>query len=299
MISLYDVLLAASNIHVDDPIAEIWGRGLQDRYKIIEYTGALPTTINADGNVLLDYRIYGNTVQNGTPTPENPIMPIGCGERTENLFDINSLYSTVIVQGQTFTKPASAYFFDVFSGSDGGSTPMNLQKSIPVTSGTYTLSFEESETKIAVVFSDGETQTVIAGSSSVTLRTFDVSSDGYISIRCENPAVCSVKKLQIIKGSTAPTSYIPYGYKLPMTVGDGNTVQTTPVYIGENTLDANEYVSYSDGKIYRMVDGTLTPTDPPVPLPNIPTIKGETIIDYDGDPKPSQVYVKYKGKKAQ
>lgn len=37
----------------------------------------------------------------------------------------------------------------------------------------------------------------------------------------------------------------------------------------------------------------LQPTDPPVPLPAIPTCDGTTIIDYDGTPKPSQMYVKY------
>lgn len=36
--------------------------------------------------------------------------------------------------------------------------------------------------------------------------------------------------------------------------------------------------------------------DPPVPFPEIPTIDGTTIIDYDGTPKPSQMYVKYRGK---
>ena len=68
---------------------------------------------------------------------------------------------------------------------------------------------------------------------------------------------------------------------------------TTPVYIGENQLGEDEYVSFSEQKIYREVSGTLTPTDPPVPLPDIPTIEGETVIDYDGTPKPSQMYVKY------
>lgn len=36
--------------------------------------------------------------------------------------------------------------------------------------------------------------------------------------------------------------------------------------------------------------------NPPVSLPNIPTIDGTTVIDYDGTPKPSQMYIKYKGK---
>jgi hypothetical protein len=83
---------------------------------------------------------------------------------------------------------------------------------------------------------------------------------------------------------------------MPMTISDGNTTQTILIYIGENKLNRNEYVSFSEQKIYRDDNGTLTPTDPPVSLPEIPTIDGTTIIDYDGDLKPSQMYVKYKGK---
>lgn len=48
--------------------------------EIKELEGAPPLTFTANGQPLLDYLISGNTVQNGTPTPENPIMPIGCGE---------------------------------------------------------------------------------------------------------------------------------------------------------------------------------------------------------------------------
>lgn len=48
--------------------------------EIEELEGAPPLTFTANGQPLLDYLISGNTVQTGTPTPENPIMPIGCGE---------------------------------------------------------------------------------------------------------------------------------------------------------------------------------------------------------------------------
>ena len=71
MINLNDVLLAMSNIPVDDPIAEIWGRQMQGGYKTIEYTGTLPIAIGADGDALIDYRIYG--------------ADSGVGEQTENL----------------------------------------------------------------------------------------------------------------------------------------------------------------------------------------------------------------------
>ena len=48
--------------------------------KIKELEGVPPLTFTANGRHLLDYLIYGNMEQNGTPTPENPIMPSGCGE---------------------------------------------------------------------------------------------------------------------------------------------------------------------------------------------------------------------------
>lgn len=83
MVSLNDVLLAYSNIPVDDPIAEIWGRGLQGGYEIIEYTGTLPITIVTNGTALINYCIYGNTEQDGTPTPEAPVDVVGCGEKVD------------------------------------------------------------------------------------------------------------------------------------------------------------------------------------------------------------------------
>lgn len=44
------------------------------------YIGTLPATLQTVRGYLVSYKIYGNTVQNGTPTPENPITPSGCGE---------------------------------------------------------------------------------------------------------------------------------------------------------------------------------------------------------------------------
>ena len=58
---------------------------------------------------------------------------------------------------------------------------------------------------------------------------------------------------------------------------------------------------YDNGTPVKISYWLKTPIeeDPPVSFPDIPTIKGETIIDYDGTPKPSQMYIKYKGKAVQ
>lgn len=51
------------------------------------------------------------------------------------------------------------------------------------------------------------------------------------------------------------------------------------IYIGDTPLKENEYVSYSDQKIYKYINGVLTPIDPPKELPTITTINGNTTID--------------------
>lgn len=403
MISLNDVLLAMSNIPVDDPIAEIWGCGLQGGYRIIEYTGSLPITIRANGDVLLDYRIYG--------------ADGGVGVATENLVDFEAW---LVREGVPYTKDGNCY---TITGSLNKlySNPYYFSDTdIYVSiSGIMTIPIG-SNIRIYIIKRDGTISGSVAlgGDSNIRL-TQNVLGAG-IKFDYASTGPCTVDNLMLNLGRTA-LPYIPYGYKLPMTVGDGDTTQTVPIYIGENQLDAGEYVSYGEQKIYKhtenlcppqdsgawnagyinttgnvsdptsakeiysdyiavssdqtynfknfnsfpagnagswyavgiydanknfilrpassqygsnnnlqyhlpsnaayvrltfrtydTIDNQLSftlgnipptqfvpyimPTNPPAPLPQIPTIDGTTIIDYDGDPKPSQMYVKYKDK---
>lgn len=91
------------------------------------------------------------------------------------------------------------------------------------------------------------------------------------------------------------TYSIGYGYKIDMSVSDGTTSTTTPIYIGDTPLEKDEYVDYAEQKIYRMIDGTLAPTEPPIPLPALPTCEGTTIVDYAGSgTAPEKVVLEYR-----
>ena len=367
MISLNDVLLVMSNIPVDDPIAEIWGRELQGGYKIIKYTGALPITINADGNALIDYRIYGTSG--------------GVGEPTENLYNwrTDTKYSYINAQGSIWRSGTSDNKVSDKIPVVGGKTYLLVNPIAVYGTGLYAVFYNANNAALSSTLLSLNTAsyTLEAPPEAAYFRTSLKRKDDKNDVT------------MFIEGSTAPTDYIPYGYKLPMTVsvnyeyvftgnesfsnsygryqfslpkaaikksnasntscshfpyGTGLSDSGTfsfeigrfayfgvrneyptitdfkqfltdqynagtpmrlkyflapsdfPIYIGENQLDVGEYVSFSEQKIYREVSGTLTPTYPPVSFPDIPTIKGETIIDYDGTPKPSQMYVKYKGK---
>lgn len=95
--------------------------------------------------------------------------------------------------------------------------------------------------------------------------------------------IVSTSDWNFVHSRTAPEKYQPY-----LNI-------TKNMFIGDAPLQKDEYVDYQAGKIYRMNGGTLTPTDPPVALPALPTCEGETVIDYAGESvAPEKVVLEYK-----
>ena len=91
-----------------------------------------------------------------------------------------------------------------------------------------------------------------------------------------------VQKVIFNPGTTPLDEYQPY-YNTAITI-----------YIGDEPLGKDEYIDYQAGKIYRMINGVLTPTDPPVPFPALPTCEGETIVDFVGQSvAPEKVLLEY------
>ena len=81
MLTYWETLIVTrSNIAVSDSYAALWGKKSQKGYTAETYIGTLPATLQTVEGHLESYKIYGSTVQDGTPTPENPIVPSGCGE---------------------------------------------------------------------------------------------------------------------------------------------------------------------------------------------------------------------------
>lgn len=190
-----------------------------------EYTGAVPVTITADGTPLLDYLISGNTVQSGTPTPDNPIMPEGTGERTGNLFDINatptkySQSTTVTVDGRTLTISGSWYIYyeiDVVPNTD-----YYIKWSLDYTE-------IEGRGTIAILTTSGQTIT----QQSAQPFSFNSGENQrirvYIYSGSSAPTTVIISNIMLNTGSTA-LPYEPYGYKIPIS----SASTTTPVYLGE------------------------------------------------------------------
>ena len=155
--------------------------------------------------------LKGNMEQNGTPTPDNPVMPQETGEKTGNLFDEDysnikddtPTYRSIYVGDGTFTlstttaqyRNTANVFFLAGSVRSGASTQNN---------GIW----------------NGNPRTVTAVDGYVTIA-YRYYTDDEISDPRSNDVMLNL-------GSTA-LPYEPYGYKIPISSAD----TTTNIYLGE------------------------------------------------------------------
>ena len=239
-----------------------WQSITPKKLKGIPYTGTLPATLTGTkAGYLYKYKLYGNTVQDGTPTPENPIEPQECGERTGNLLSEKYEYRSINASGAfSIDNKFDLWLGEVVAGYTYTISNMDsvygffTEKPFPNTGTTYDGSRGIEDSGTAVV-------TVPSGCTWIAVRVLHSADNAMLNL-----------------GST-PLPYEPYGYKLPLT----SAGQDVDIYLGDDTLSTDEYVDSGTGKIYRMVGGVLTPVDPPVPFPPIPTSAGSTTISWTGE----------------
>lgn len=167
-------------------------------------TKAPPIDFLSTGEPLTAWSIYGNGRQTGAPTPASPIQPEFVGVRTENL-----LPQTIT------TSPNFIYFCK--------NSPIHLA------AGTYTAKiFGYSAVAYFINYETGGT--IGRYGTDGTTVTLDSNKDVYIQTygsgiqTLVDDAFCVV-----VSGSTAPTDFIPYGYKIPISCAG----QTVPVYLGQ------------------------------------------------------------------
>lgn len=189
-----------------------------------ELTGLLPLSFLSKGEALTDYRIYGT---------EN-----GAGVQTENLFDKNNTEGI-----------EDNYYIDRTTGNKVSNPQYYISAPIAVASEeTYWWTFR--------ITSGGAAH---SAHSAPSIGFFDANdnqigvvphSSGIKSFPFTTPANCAYIKASVYKydideemltsGSTAPTSYIPYGYKIPISDTSGVT---------ENLWDENYDTSIPDRSI--------------------------------------------------
>ena len=279
-LNLWELLKASKGIPVADPMVVLWGQQYRKKHGIAEISGVPPLEFTSRGGNLIDYRIYGYTDDEK-----------GCGERTENLFDVGNVTNGASLSpddGSLVSSPAynTSNFIDVSSNS------------------YYTLSLVSVYTGyrlVRIAYYDSE-KTFLSVYNSTSFRNekkaFTIRTPAntkyvrfsYIGVSSE----LEDRDIMFVLGSTAPTSYIPYGYVVGVALfgsGSGDNA-FTPIYVGSEPLYDGEYVSFSEQKIYRVVEGALTPVS--AELPAIPTFTGWNGLRVYTEIEPSEMYIKYK-----
>ena len=197
--------------------------GGKGEWKVAELTGTLPMTFRSNGTALIDYRIYGTES--------------GAGVQTENL--VEGIIEGANVDGNGKIITNNTYNLAIAA----------IEKDVEYCTLLIT---------IAAFYSDipQKGSVSIDGQRVIGLQSFTSPIDGYIAFRIypnENP--------MIIKSSTAPDHYIPYGYKLPLTITSGTESKDTDVYIGDSKLGAEEYADYEEQKVYKRTENLFDKDD--------------------------------------
>ena len=229
------------------------GVTVYEAWKNLIASGVPPLTLlNCKGVDLVDYKIFGESVQDGTPTPEAPIEVESVGDKTKNLVNIKKGTLTnckieYLDNGFKLTATSTKGYYDV---------PIELIKG-----NAYRVSFDSTRTG-----STGGGYHSMATNTSITGSANDLNAKSYgviASSATQNYDITHLRfyannngsagdsatytNIQLELGSTK-TDYIPYGYKIPVEVSGKNIF---------NGVLKNGQFSYGEATNYRRVEITL------------------------------------------
>ena len=234
-----------------------------------EVTGTDSVTLtDCMGSDMTSLSLVGNAVQDGTPSPDNPVEIQGCGDRTANLFDVsrhtgfdgNSITITntsgAIWQGQAFNIDYAVEFGKTYTYS--------VDYVIDNVADYSTIRFGYITASAGSVMAIGDIIVIHGSGTFVHTVTVPESIDNfdyfvlYANSSGDNPAVgdkITISNIQLVEGSyTAETMppYEPYGYKIPVEVSGRNLLDYTkatdrfgtPLTIIDNGVSWDSHVSY-------------------------------------------------------
>ena len=221
-------------------------------------TSGNSVTFIGNGNTLENYRIYGNSVQNGTPTPDNPVEIESVGNKTKNLFDFVQYKEKVLGANKYITFINEGFIINNTSSEKIYTNWYSCKIAVKPNT-TYTLSGDIKEknnsfgTYIDIFEYEQDTNSYLKYTN-VPLtslnKTFTTSgTTNYITIRfaVNTGNYLTAKNIQLEEGTSA-TEYIPYGkYKISVTISgknlfDGNAKQGAYIISTGNYGNGSTYI---------------------------------------------------------
>ncbi len=177
------------------------------------------------------FKIYGNSIQEGTPTPDNLVEILSVGDKTVNLFNIDEYDNYIDISeysiGDVLTiSTKDEFYFKIASSSGSGLTDGAVQ----FKGDSYTFEMTETFKNIGKLYI-------------ITSKTWGPETKD--NLKKQN--------VQLEKGSIR-TSYEPYGkYKIPIKVNDK---LVDNIYLDEplrKVGNYSDYIDYENSKVVRNI----------------------------------------------
>ena len=247
--------------------------------------------LNSTGDDLVDYKIYGNSVQNGTPSPDNPIEIQSVGDKTNNLYGGQSEYTLSKVTNDThmsFYKAfeiGKTYTLFCYIDNTQGTANAQFRMSVGTTTGWKYLSSNSVATG-----KEGYSRVII---------TIPENYNNNLNMQYQvNGGTSTFKDIMLVEGSynvnNLPT-YEPYGYKIQVNINRGNLydkntikngfVPISGTYPTQNSTYPNaqyQTIKLDSGKTYYFTtsvkaNGRIRYADPLIPNVSINLIQTSTL----------------------
>lgn len=103
--NLWEILKTSKWLPPPDPETLLFARKISGQavggntLKTLTASGYPCVLEGSAGMPALDYKIYGNSVQDGTPSPENPIEVQSVGDKTKNLWNGDAEQGAIVNNG--------------------------------------------------------------------------------------------------------------------------------------------------------------------------------------------------------
>lgn len=258
-------------------IEELFIEWLQQRSQIKVLEGVPPLTFTSRGLPLINYLIEGNAVQNGTPTPDNPIMPQGTGDLETSGAKAGQYKIPILNNSQT----TNVYLGEVQNTRKVKKYEFTGQENIALYGASITrvgFYFDRSDAilngRTTGICSHFKPQATPSGST-IDGVTFGANDKNfYFTFSADSVSTYNLTDITSIK------AYLTAQY------ANGTPVTVWYVLATEETGIVNEPLM----KIGDYAD-TLSMEQAGV---EIPTVNGSNTLDVDTTVKPSNVYIEYK-----
>lgn len=216
--------------------------------QIIKTAQGYPVAINdCESGTAVDYTVYGNSVQDGTPTPESPVEIQSVGDLTKNLLPNDwesgfiSVSSGANQNSLTYVRTKDYFTFDIAKNYYISSDSID-------TSATIIWYFYDENKNFISRFVSYKNRTIGTSGCQVTIPTNTVFFR--LAVLTTDVNI----KVQIEEGTTA-TEYEPYGYKIPI-VNSSKNLLPYPYNESTKTVNGITFTDNGDGSV--TVSGTAT-----------------------------------------